>query len=113
MILDARRAETPERIEADVAIVGAGAAGIVMALELAESGLMVVLVEAGGDKFSTAAQEFYRAEAVEPASHGPIDMFRRRVLGGSTRSTSRTGPGWPMAAGRSAMTMSPRITRKR
>lgn len=84
MIIDARDPGVPERMEADIAIVGAGAAGIVLALVLAATGRKVVLIEAGGEKFSKASQEFYRAQQVEPVSHGPVDMFRRRVLGGST-----------------------------
>lgn len=84
MIFDARKADLPDRIEADVAIIGSGAAGITLALELAAAGLQVVVVEAGGEAFDTAEQEFYRAEGIDPDSHGPVHMFRRRVLGGST-----------------------------
>jgi choline dehydrogenase-like flavoprotein len=83
MIADVRRVRA-QRLEGDVAIVGAGPAGIVLALELAAAGLDVIVLEAGGDRFARAAQEMYRAEAVSPETHGPVDMFRRRVLGGST-----------------------------
>ncbi|MBW4329918.1 GMC family oxidoreductase [Stakelama sp. CBK3Z-3] len=83
MILDAR-GDIPNDLRADVTVIGAGAAGIVLALELAGAGLDVVLLEAGGTAFDSASQDFYRAHSVEPASHGTIDMFRRRVLGGST-----------------------------
>lgn len=83
MIVDARSADLPA-LRCDVIIVGAGAAGITLALELARAKLDVVLVEAGGDRFDLASQDFYRAESVAPESHGPVDMFRRRVLGGST-----------------------------
>jgi choline dehydrogenase-like flavoprotein len=84
MILDARTAGLPDRIEADVAIVGAGAAGITLALELETSGLSIVLIEAGGDKFDKVQQDFYRAQSVTPDAHGPSEMYRRRQLGGST-----------------------------
>ncbi|PEQ13715.1 hypothetical protein B2G71_05185 [Novosphingobium sp. PC22D] len=84
MIRDARKAGLPAEINADVAIVGAGAAGIVLALELADAGMKVVVTEAGGDKFSQASQEFYRAQSIDPEGHGQVDMFRRRNLGGST-----------------------------
>lgn len=83
MILDARKAGLTD-ISGDIVIVGSGAAGITLALELARAGLDIVIVEAGGDRFDAASQDFYRAESVAPESHGPVDMFRRRVLGGST-----------------------------
>ena len=84
MIADARTAGLPDRIEADLVIVGAGAAGISLALSLADMSIHVVLVEAGGPKYSSAIQEFYRGESVKPAAHSPVDMYRRRVFGGST-----------------------------
>ena len=84
MIADARAAGLPARLHADVVIVGSGPAGITLALELAEAGTDVVLVEAGGARFDRAQQAIYRAQDVQPPSHGPVDMFRRRVLGGSS-----------------------------
>jgi choline dehydrogenase-like flavoprotein len=84
MIADARTAGLPDRIEADLVIVGAGAAGITLALALADTRLQVILVEAGGPRYSAAAQAFYAGEAVDHAAHSPVDMYRRRVLGGST-----------------------------
>lgn len=84
MIADARTAGLPDRIEADLVIVGAGAAGITLALALADTRLQVILVEAGGPRYSAAAQAFYAGEAVDPAAHSPVDMYRRRVFGGST-----------------------------
>lgn len=84
MILDMNDTGDLSHLQADIAIVGAGAAGIVLALELAKAGVKIVVAEAGGSKFSAASQDFYRAEWIEPDSHGPVDMFRRRNLGGST-----------------------------
>lgn len=84
MILNGNHPQVPAQIEADVVIVGAGIAGIVLALELSATGLHVLLVEAGGTAFARATQDFYQASTVEPHSHGPVDMFRRRVLGGSS-----------------------------
>ncbi len=84
MIADVRAAGLPDRIEADLVIVGAGAAGIALALDLADTSMRVVVVEAGGPKYSSTIQEFYRGESVKPAAHSPVDMYRRRVFGGST-----------------------------
>lgn len=84
MIADARTAGLPDRLEADLVVIGAGAAGIALALALSETAIQIVVVEAGGPKYSSAAQEFYRGESVQPAAHSPVDMYRRRVFGGST-----------------------------
>ncbi len=84
MIADARAAGLPDRIEADLVIIGAGAAGIALAVALADTSINVVVVEAGGPKYSSTIQDFYRGESVRPAAHSPVDMYRRRVFGGST-----------------------------
>ena len=85
MILDARTLSDGQRLEADVCIVGAGAAGITLALELEGSGLDVLLLEAGGTGFSDEAQDLYAGEIVaEPFETWPLDEARLRMLGGST-----------------------------
>lgn len=84
MISDARKASLPDRVEADVIIVGAGAAGITLALALADTALHVIIVEAGGPRFAAAVQGDYRGESVDPPGHSPVDLYRRRVFGGST-----------------------------
>jgi glycine/D-amino acid oxidase-like deaminating enzyme len=48
MITDGLDAKDGETYEADICVVGAGAAGLTLALELAQQGLEVVLVESGG-----------------------------------------------------------------
>ena len=51
-------------IRADVCVVGGGAAGITVARELIGTGLDVVLLEAGGERFDAAAQDPHRSELV-------------------------------------------------
>lgn len=84
MIADARRAALPDRIAADLVIVGGGPAGIALALALADRGRDVVLVEAGGDRFDKVGQDVLRAQAVTPSAHSPGEMYRRRQLGGTS-----------------------------
>ena len=84
MIVDARKAGLPDRAAFDLVIVGAGAAGIAIALALAETRLDIALVEAGGERFSAKEQEFYGGDRVEPATHSPAHLYRQRRLGGST-----------------------------
>ncbi|HEY2658721.1 MAG TPA: FAD-dependent oxidoreductase [Caulobacteraceae bacterium] len=84
MILDARQDSTPRSLETAVTIVGSGAAGLTLALELDRLGVPCVMLEAGGDGFDKTAQEFYRAASIAPEDHGPVHMYRRREFGGTT-----------------------------
>jgi choline dehydrogenase-like flavoprotein len=72
-----------ERIEADVAIVGGGPAGIVIALELAEAGHRVVLLESGGTRFDREAQRLGDATGADP-HHVDLSLATRRQLGGAS-----------------------------
>lgn len=84
MILDARQASAPRTHQTDIAIIGSGAAGLTLALELDRMGIACVVLEAGGDGFDKTAQEFYRAASISPDDHGPVHMYRRREFGGTT-----------------------------
>lgn len=84
MFLDARVAETPDRMVTDVAIVGSGAAGLALAARLLTAGVETLVLESGGEKFDQAGQEFYRAASIAPDNHGPVHLFRRRAYGGTT-----------------------------
>lgn len=68
----------------DVCIVGAGAAGITLALALSSSGLRIVLLESGGEEADSATQALYEGEVANPALHPPPDRYRVRQFGGST-----------------------------
>ncbi len=67
----------------DVCIVGAGAAGIVLAVELLRLGKRVTLLEGGGAEIEPASQEPYGSEIVG-LPHLGIHDGRFRVKGGST-----------------------------
>lgn len=71
------------RITCDVAIAGAGAAGITLALALADQGLKVVLLESGGLEFEEDIQNLY-AGRVAGRDYFGLDECRLRFLGGST-----------------------------
>jgi choline dehydrogenase-like flavoprotein len=68
---------------ADVCIVGAGAAGILLAVELARHGRRVVMLEGGGEDIEQASQDTYRSEIAGLRHHG-IHDGRFRAIGGST-----------------------------
>lgn len=83
-ITDGRRIDHGSRLECDVCIVGAGAAGITLALELAKSSLSVILLESGGHKPDAATQDLYDGDVADPRVHSPPRHYRRRQFGGTT-----------------------------
>jgi len=82
--------DTSERVpngsfESDICIVGTGPAGIVVALELAKSGLRICLLESGGQKLEPGPTDL-NAGSVDSAHNYPAEIVRdgrRRQLGGS------------------------------
>jgi choline dehydrogenase-like flavoprotein len=71
------------RIDADVAVVGAGPAGIIVALELARAGHRVALVESGGGRADTWAQALGDTVGGDPR-HVEMSLATRRQLGGAS-----------------------------
>ena len=85
MIFDSRHHDINTDIEYDVCIIGAGAAGITVALELAsDCKSNLLMLEAGGQHFSHQAQSLFQGE-VEGDSHPPLWRSRFSGLGGSTQ----------------------------
>ncbi|MFN0040733.1 MAG: FAD-dependent oxidoreductase [Burkholderiales bacterium] len=84
MFVDASKLAPPAPLRADVCVVGAGPAGIVLALELAKSGLHVLLIESGGAKFDSGAQNLGEARILDAARHAPMSLATRRQLGGTS-----------------------------
>ncbi len=69
----------------DVAVIGAGAAGITLARALAASGKRVVLLEAGDDQPQMKSQDPY-AGRVTGNPYQPLISTRVRALGGTTNN---------------------------
>jgi choline dehydrogenase-like flavoprotein len=84
MIGDARSIVRGSTLHADLCIVGAGAAGITLAVQLLRSGLHVLLLESGGLSADAATQALNEGEVADPALHSPPDKYRQRRFGGST-----------------------------
>lgn len=82
MILDANEIGAGAALHADLCIVGAGPAGIAIALACAASGMAVLLLESGGLRPDAQGQALCRGEVADGAAHPPPHLFRRRGLGG-------------------------------
>ena len=85
MFIDARRVPSGSALQTDVAIIGAGAAGITLALELSGKGLEVCLLESGGTDFTWANQTLYSGRSVG-LPHCALDVCQLRFLGGNTNA---------------------------
>jgi choline dehydrogenase-like flavoprotein len=84
MIIDARDLPDGETLSADVCIVGAGAAGIALALELSGGPLRVLVLESGGMRPEKATQALYSGSVADERLHSPPDTYRQRRFGGTT-----------------------------
>ena len=83
MHIDARTLPNGSVLEADLCIVGAGAAGISMALEWIGSRHTVLLLEGGGLDYEAAMQDLYRGESVG-LPYYPLQAARLHYFGGTT-----------------------------
>ena len=68
----------------DVCIIGAGPAGLTMAMELANQGLNIIIVESGDESNLSSAQRLSDAEILTPTSHEVMQDAVRRGLGGTS-----------------------------
>jgi len=84
MIIGFENVEGGAKINADICIVGAGAAGITIARALSGTGLRVCLLESGGLDFDDATQALYSGEEVGHQELFTLTSGRLRYFGGST-----------------------------
>ncbi|MDR3499330.1 MAG: GMC family oxidoreductase [Parvibaculum sp.] len=82
MFIDGRKVPEGTVIETDIAIIGAGAAGITIARALKGSDASVALIESGGLDFEPDTQELYNGESIGVPY--TLDTSRLRYFGGST-----------------------------
>ena len=89
MILDARTLDSRAELDADICVVGAGAAGITLTQALIDCGRRVVVLEGGGLQPDPQSQQIYAGTA-SGQSYYALDGCRVRYLGGTTN----TWGGW-------------------
>jgi choline dehydrogenase-like flavoprotein len=84
LIISADELSGSSEMSAHLAVVGAGPAGIVIALEAARNGYEVLLIESGFDTFDVHTQQLSNAAVCDPERHAPMSMSVRRQLGGTS-----------------------------
>ena len=89
MLVDARALEPKAVLEADICIVGGGAAGLTLARELIDHPLRVIVLEGGGTHADEDSQRLYEGVTTGQPYY-ELDACRVRCLGGSTN----TWGGW-------------------
>jgi choline dehydrogenase-like flavoprotein len=80
---DARQLSTGTTLETEICIIGAGAAGITLALSLRGAGFRVLLLESGGLESEEATQALYAGDNTGVANFD-LDVSRLRFFGGTT-----------------------------
>jgi choline dehydrogenase-like flavoprotein len=83
VILDGREVPNGGVLAADVCVIGGGAAGITMALQLAGKSTSVIILESGGLNPDVATQSLYKGEITGLPNY-PLEACRLRYFGGST-----------------------------
>ncbi len=84
MLINAETIQDGGIINSDIAVIGAGPAGIVLALELAKVGLDIALIESGRLDFDRAIQNLGDASYVDLEFHAPMSECTRRQVGGTS-----------------------------
>lgn len=82
-LIDARTIPDGQILTPDLAIVGAGPAGISLALALKDSKISIALLESGGTSFDPEIQKMY-AGMETGVRYTALDAGRLRFMGGST-----------------------------
>ena len=82
MLIDTRTLDDGSRIDADLAIIGAGPAGITVARAFAGSPRQICLIESGGLTLDAETQSLYEGESA--GIEYPLAKTRLRYLGGSS-----------------------------
>lgn len=81
--VDARTLRDGHRIEADVCIIGSGAAGLAIARSFFGSSKKVALLESGGEEPAPETQSLYEGRSIGQA-HASLASSRLRYFGGTT-----------------------------
>lgn len=91
MITSSRDVDPGTTLDANLCIVGAGAAGITLALELERRGIDTVVLEGGGESYDEQSQDLHGGECIA-ACRFDIRSTRLRRFGGTTQHWGGMSP---------------------
>jgi len=83
LFIDSRTVPNQKKIETDICIIGAGAAGITIARELSKADLNVCFLESGGFEWDSETQALYKGMNIGDPYYD-LDVSRLRYFGGTT-----------------------------
>jgi choline dehydrogenase-like flavoprotein len=83
VIADGRKVPNGSQLDADLCIIGAGAAGITLARQFVGRSTQVIVLESGGTEFDARTQALAQGECVG-LPYFPLEASRLRRLGGTT-----------------------------
>src|ERR1700730_4437232 len=92
MITDSRSIPANAELQCDLCIVGAGAAGITLALQLVRSKHSIIVLESGGAKLKAKQQALYHGEVADgahPPAHALVPVKTSWWLNGDLGWTVR------------------------
>ena len=85
--MTAPQSDEPAAAAYDCCVVGAGPVGLAFAMEAAEAGARVLLIDAGdvtSGKRDVVRSDVQRTEIVDTARHAPIELITRWGIGGTS-----------------------------
>lgn len=86
MLIDLQQLQDAPNLKPDVLIIGAGAVGLSMAVDLVRNGAEVVVLEAGSTSVEKSSQEFFEAATWNGFPLEGLHVGRLRALGGTTNA---------------------------
>ena len=96
MILDFVSGETPAEVAGDLCLIGAGAVGLAIGLEFADTRARVLVIEGGGEHPEPDTQRLYESE-LRGLRCTTVVSGRARIFGGTT--TTWAGQALPLDEG--------------
>src|SRR5215469_1122797 len=93
MFVDGRRIERDAQLDADVCIIGAGAAGLTLACQFVDTATRICLVESGDLTFDWQTQGLYQGRNIG-LKYFDLDVCQIRYFGGNTNAWAAGAARW-------------------